>query len=445
MEYNRNYGQSQYGYYDEPPKKGGGAFAAVVIVISLLLLAALAIGLFISAVQRQAELLQATPTPVPATTWSPSAWPGQVIPDVPEQTAPPTATPVPATTTMPKLDGVAPNIPILMDNPIPDIYEAVGHGVVGVLNYATTTNPYGRSAMEIYGSGSGFIVSSEGYVLTNAHVVDGAEKLSVLLVDGTEIDAAIVGSDLETDIAVLRIEHDGLRPIACGDSDLVRVGEYALAIGNPLDTSQLANTITLGIISAKEREITIDGYTNIYLQTDAAINFGNSGGPLLNLQGQVIGMNSAKSVTAGYDELGNAVAAEGIGFALPINHVLDIVERLITEGPIRRPAVGINVTTVTQAISELEGVPTGVRVEGVVRGGPGAKAGLKAGDIIVDANGKTISENSELTRLIADSRIGDAVALHVYRAGEYLDLTVILGEKGNMDFQDTSEPDTANP
>jgi serine protease Do len=227
-----------------------------------------------------------------------------------------------------------------------------------------------------------------------------------------------------------------LSPLKLGDSDQVRVGEYVLAIGNPLSTDELANTITFGIISATKREVTIDNYTNSYLQTDAAINFGNSGGPLINMNGEVIGINSAKTITAGYDALGNAVSAEGIGFALPINQVKRIMETLVVNGRIERPGIGVTVSTVDESIAEQLGVPVGALVESVVKDKPAAKAGVLAGDIIVEANGTAITTHQQLVNIVLSCMIGDELKISVYRDGEYLDLTITIGNKTDMNFDD---------
>ncbi|MPM14342.1 hypothetical protein SDC9_60704 [bioreactor metagenome] len=434
MEYNGSY-QSDKRHTENG--RGENAFAAIVIIIVLILLALLIVGLFWPSLLggSSADLAVITPTP------SVSAAP------MPEETAgqdaqlPSSPTPTPAVDendrVMPELDGTKPNVPGIVENPIPDIYDAVSPGVVGVINYTKATSPSGKEYFEIYGSGTGFAVSSEGYILTNAHVVEGADKVTVK-VDGEdeERDAVIIGSDTETDIAVLKVEGATLHPLMLGDSDSVRVGEYVLAIGNPLSTDELANTLTFGIISATSREITIDSYTNTYLQTDAAINFGNSGGPLINMDGLVIGINSAKTITAGYDELGNAVSAEGIGFALPINQVKKIMEILITEGKIERPGIGITVTTITEDIAAENDVPVGAYVESVVIGQPSDIAGLLAGDIIVEANGKTIKTQDDLVSVIKSCLVGDELKIKVYRDGEYLDLTIIIGNKTDMNFDD---------
>jgi serine protease Do len=347
---------------------------------------------------------------------------------------------------MPNLDGIAPVLPGLQDNPIPDIYDAVSPGVVGVLNYVEVQGADGKSAEQLYGSGTGFAVSSEGYILTNAHVVDGANKITVKVYgEEDEREATLIGSDTETDIAVLKVEDATLQPLVLGDSDQVRVGEYVLAIGNPLSTDELANTITFGIISANKREVTIDNYTNTYLQTDAAINFGNSGGPLINMKGEVIGINSAKTVTAGYDEMGNAVSAEGIGFALPINQVQKIMEVLITKGYIERPGIGITVSTVTDEMAQEAGVPVGALVESVVSGRPADQAGILAGDIIVEANGEAITSHKQLVNIVLGCMIGDELKVKVYRDGETLDITIVIGNKTEMNFDDVVGGTTPTP
>ncbi|HRX57370.1 MAG TPA: trypsin-like peptidase domain-containing protein [Eubacteriales bacterium] len=439
MEYNGFYSSDQGG---KKGGRGGNVFATIVIIIVIALLALLIVGLFWPEALGLSgnETYEPAITATPAQTDMPTPTPEQAA-EVPEATATPQVSE--EDRTMPDLDGETPDIPGVVENPIPDIYDAVSPGVVGVINYTKTISLNGKEDYEVYGSGTGFAVSSEGYILTNAHVVDGADKLTVKLVgEDDERDAVLIGSDTETDIAVLKVEGVTLQPLKLGDSDSVRVGEYVLAIGNPLSTDELANTITFGIISATTREITIDNYTNTYLQTDAAINFGNSGGPLINMQGEVIGINSAKTITAGYDEYGNAVSAEGIGFALPINQAKKIMEILITEGIVERPGVGITVSTVTEELAEANGVPVGAYVESVVKDRPAAEAGVLAGDIIVEANGKTITDHEELVDIVLSCTIGDELKIKVYRDGEYLDLTIVIGNKSEMDFDDVVDDGT---
>ena len=434
------------GFYSSDPKhkgenedRGGNLFAGIVITIVIALLALLIIGLIwptaLGGTMPDYSLADVTPTP--------QAQDDTIIPPDAEAEATespePTATPVVSDQdrVMPELDGVAPALPGMSENPIPDIYDAVSPGVVGVLNYVEDTNEKGKTVDMLYGSGTGFVVSSEGYILTNAHVVEGAHKVTVKVFGEEEERAAtLIGSDTETDIAVLKVEDAALQPLKIGDSDSVRVGEYVLAIGNPLSSDELANTITFGIVSATKREVTIDNYTNSYLQTDAAINFGNSGGPLINLSGEVIGINSAKTITAGYDDLGNAVSAEGIGFALPINQVKKIMEVLITKGYVERPGIGVTVSTIDESLAEELQVPVGARVESVVKDRPADLAGVLAGDIIVEANGSTITSHQQLVGIVLSQMIGDELKIKVYRDGEYLDLTIVLANKTDMNFDD---------
>ncbi|MDD4312193.1 MAG: trypsin-like peptidase domain-containing protein [Eubacteriales bacterium] len=438
MEHNGFY-TSDHKNKQDHEDRGGNAFATIVIIIVLVLLALLVTGLFwpslLGGVTPDYAIVNATPTPRPdeeatepptnpsKTTPAPEASPTPVVPDNDR--------------VMPNLDGIAPMVPGLVNNPIPDIYDAVSPGVVGVLNYVEATSASGKAIDELYGSGTGFAVSSEGYILTNAHVVEGASKITVKVFgEEKERDATLIGSDTETDIAVLKVEDAQLHPLKLGDSDQVRVGEYVLAIGNPLSTDELANTITFGIVSATKREVTIDNYTNTYLQTDAAINFGNSGGPLINMNGEVIGINSAKTITAGYDAMGNAVSAEGIGFALPINQVQKIMAVLITKGYIERPGIGVTVRTVDEAMAEELNIPVGALVESVVKDRPADKAGVLAGDIITEANDETIKTHQQLVNIVLGCMIGDELKLKVYRDGEYLDLTIVIGNKTDMNFSD---------
>jgi serine protease Do len=445
MEHNGFY-SSDPSYRKKHERRGGNAFATIVIIIVVALLALLVVGLF------WPSMLGIAPdvSYAPDITATPEAGAEATLPPETEATETPLPTQPPEVSAedrqMPELDGIAPMLPGMVENPIPDIYEAVSPGVVGVLNYISVFSATGKQVDELYGSGTGFAVSSKGYILTNAHVVEGASKLTVKIFgEEDERDAVLIGSDSETDIAVLKVDGAQLQPLKLGDSDMVRVGEYALAIGNPLSTDELANTITFGIISATSREVTIDKYTNIYLQTDAAINFGNSGGPLINMKGEVIGINSAKTITAGYDEFNNPVSAEGIGFALPINQATRIMEALIRDGKIERPGIGVIISTVDEATAEEYGVPVGALVESVVKDKPAALAGILAGDIIVEANGETISDQQQLVKIVLGCMVGDELHVKVYRNGEYLDFTIIIANKSDMNFDDIVPQDTPSP
>ena len=308
---------------------------------------------------------------------------------------------------------------------IPDVVEAASGSVVGIIQY----QPNARTGkLTEYASGSGFIISENGYILTNAHVVSGAAAVDVLFSDGEKKTAQVVGSDVTTDIAVLKVEGENYPALPIGDSSTLRVGEYVIAIGNPLSAYELYGTVTFGIISATAREINIDGFVNTYLQTDAAINFGNSGGPLINMAGQVIGMNTAKSLTAGYDSRGNAISAEGIGFALPIQNVIEIANVILKEGSLVRPGIGVQIRTVDQETAAENGVPVGCRIEELTEGAPADQAGLKVGDIITKADDVTVTVNDDVVNYVRSKEVGDKVAFTVYREGEYLTITVTVGD-----------------
>ena len=354
-----------------------------------------------------------------------------------EPEAAPTAEPIPESTPLPTTEpGVTEDLPDLELNiqgqdemqmfaSIPDVVEAASASVVGIIQY----QPNARTGrLEEYGSGSGFIVSENGYVLTNAHVVSGAAAVDVLFSDGEKKAAQVVGADVTMDVAVLKVEGEGYPALPIGDSSALRVGEYVIAIGNPLSTYQLYGTVTFGVISGTAREINIDGFVNTYLQTDAAINFGNSGGPLINMAGQVVGMNAAKSITAGYDSNGNTVSAEGIGFALPINNVIEIANVILREGGMVRPGIGVTIRAVDEETAELNQVPAGCRIEDVTAGAPADQAGLKVGDIVTEVDGFVVLENDDMVEYVRSKAVGDVVEFTVYREGEYLTIPVAIGD-----------------
>ncbi len=308
---------------------------------------------------------------------------------------------------------------------IPDVVEAASGSVIGIIQY----QPNARTGkLAEYASGSGFIVSENGYILTNAHLVSGAAAVDVLFSDGEKKTAQVVGFDVTTDIAVLKVEGENYPTLPIGDSSTLRVGEYVIAIGNPLSAYELYGTVTFGIISATAREINIDGFVNTYLQTDAAINFGNSGGPLINMAGQVIGMNTAKSITAGYDTRGNAISAEGIGFALPIQNVMEIANVILQKGSVVRPGIGVQIRTVDEETAAENNVPVGCRVEELTQGAPADKAGMKVGDIITQADGRPVTVNDDVVNYVRSLKVGDTVVFTVYRDGAYLTISVTVGD-----------------
>jgi len=268
--------------------------------------------------------------------------------------------------------------------------------------------------------GSGFIVDTSGIVVTNNHVIDGADEINVILQDNTSIRAELLGTDPRTDIAVLRIKTDKpLHAVQFGDSDKLEVGDWVLAIGNPFG---LGGSVTAGIVSARGRDIR-QGLYDDFIQTDAAINRGNSGGPLFNMDGQVVGIN-----TAIYSPSGGSI---GIGFSIPANLAKNIVAQLQESGKVRRGWLGVNIQQVTDEIAESLGLHGGGRGALVARAqddGPAAKAGIRNGDVILRFNGQEVKEMRHLPRIVADTPVGRQVPVVVWRDGKEQTITVTLGE-----------------
>lgn len=399
------------------------------ILMCLMFLACAVVGVSFLRVMRTRNAARPTPTEAPSVAEATPAPTMETEPEITPEVVEPQTTPAPTPTPRAAaphagLSTQAPN-EIQVFSTIPDVVETASKAVVGIIQYQRN-NRNGR--LEEYASGSGFIVSEDGVVLTNAHVVSGAEKVDVLFASGDKIEAQVLGMDVTTDVAVLKIEGSGYPTLPIGDSTKLRVGEYVIAIGNPLSAYELYGTVTFGIISATAREINIDGFVNTYLQTDAAINFGNSGGPLINMSGQVIGMNTAKSVTAGYDDRGNAVAAEGIGFALPISDVIEVANSILQSGSVVRPGIGVQIVTVDEDTAAEEGIPVGCRIQGLTAGAPAEQAGLKVGDVIVEVDGRTVTGNSDVVSYVGALKVGDKVTFKVYRDGSYLSISVIVGD-----------------
>ncbi len=263
--------------------------------------------------------------------------------------------------------------------------------------------------------GSGFIIESDGYILTNNHVVEKATDITVTLFNRKQYKATIIGRDPKTDLALLKINAHNLLTLPLGDSDKLQVGDWVIAIGNPFG---LGHTVTVGIISAKERVIGAGPYDN-FLQTDAAINPGNSGGPLLNLKGEVVGINTAI-----------IAQAQGIGFAIPINMAKHIVQQLKSQGRVIRGWLGVMIQEVTPQIAKALGLkePKGALVADVTPGSPADKAGIKRGDVILEYNGHKIQDMNELPRLVANTPVGKEVEVKVWRNGQIKSLRVKVGE-----------------
>lgn len=286
--------------------------------------------------------------------------------------------------------------------------------------------PSGPSTRVERGTGSGFIIKADGLVLTNAHVVDGADTVTVALKDGRTFSGKVLGQDPVTDVAVIKIQANNLPTVELGNSEQIRPGEWAIAIGNPLG---LDNTVTAGIISATGRTSSQVGVPDKrvgFIQTDAAINPGNSGGPLLNQQGQVIGMNTA--IIGG---------AQGLGFAIPINTAQRIANQLVAKGSVDHPFLGIQMATLTPALKEtLNSDPNsnvqvqedqGILVAGVMRNSPAARAGLRTGDVIRKVDGRAVTSADEIQQAVENSSVGGTLRLELRRNGQTLSLAVQPG------------------
>lgn len=303
--------------------------------------------------------------------------------------------------------------------------EVYGINVDAVCGIATevTTNVFGQTASTAV-VGSGFVLTEDGYVVTNNHVVEGTDNVSVKLHDGSTYPAEVVGGDSLSDVALLKIEAEGLSHVAVGDSDAIAVGEGCIAIGNPL--GELTFTMTGGYVSALPREINISGKPISMFQTDAAINAGNSGGPLFDMAGNVIGITSAKisGIT------GSGASIEGVGFAIPINEALRVVYDLQEYGYVRgRAFLGVTVKELDAATADTYGLPVGPIVQSVVADSCADKAGIAVKDIILAFNGRNVKTYTQLMSALNKCSAGDKVTLHIYRAGAELDVTLTLDER----------------
>ena len=314
------------------------------------------------------------------------------------------------------------------ENPIPALYNDVVDGVVIVKAYSSTN----KSKYDVIGVGSGFFISQDGYILTNAHVVKDALSVWVVLHDGKEVQTKIVGSDMKSDVAVLKIDAASCpKALRIGNSSKVAIGDFVFAVGHPTG-EELSFTLTFGTVGAVGRPVLIDGISNTYIQVDAAINPGNSGGPLFNMKGEVVGINSAKTIVASYDEHGKTISAEGLGFALPINDAMDVAKQIISDGSVDRPGIGVSVITIDEEMAAKFNVPQGVLVYSVIKDGPAHKAGLYADDIIVKANGTEITDNDAFVNVIQKLKIGDSVEIEFWRKGEKMTCTLVIGNFNDL-------------
>ncbi len=313
--------------------------------------------------------------------------------------------------------------------PVTTVSTQVGPAVVTVINQLQASmDPWGNFGAAPEASGSGVIVDPRGYIVTNYHVVESASTLSVILPDGTRKDAQLVGQDYPfSDLAVIKIDGDGYPFAVLGDSDQLQVGEQVVAIGSAL--GDFRNTVTTGIVSALGRTLAVsaDEVMEGMIQTDAAINHGNSGGPLVNLQGQVVGINTA--IIRGSDYSGDV--AEGLGFSIPSNTVRYVVDQLIANGKVARPYLGVQTTTITPNLAAYYNLPVdhGIYINRVTAGGPADQAGIATGDIVTKIDDKTIDEDHPLINVLSHFESGQQVTAEVNRKGTTLSVTVVLGER----------------
>jgi serine protease Do len=290
-----------------------------------------------------------------------------------------------------------------------------------------------KAPLRPFGLGSGFIVSADGYIVTNAHVVENAEEINVRLTDKREYKAKVIGADLRSDVAVIKVDATNLPIVKIGNIDKLRVGEWVIAIGSPFG---FANTVTAGIVSAKSRE-NLSGDPNLdavpFIQTDVAVNPGNSGGPLLNMRGEVVGINSQIFSRTG--------SFAGISFAIPIDYAFNVAEQIMKTGKVTRGRIGVSITNVTKDLADSLGLPKaqGAAVGTVEEGSPAAKAGLEAGDVILKIDGRAIDGSADLSRTIRALKPGSKVNLNVWRAGKTRDVAIVVAE-----FKDEEATKTAS-
>lgn len=310
------------------------------------------------------------------------------------------------------------------------VASKVRPSIVGIEVEYSVNSIFYRNKSTATAAGSGIIISEDGYILTNNHIVNSsstsyyyelgkANKVTVTLYnDSTKYDATIVGTDSQTDLAVIKIEKNGLKAAELGDSDAVQVGEFAMAIGNPLG---LTDSVTAGIVSAVNREVSDqDGNSYVAIQTDASINSGNSGGALVNSRGQVIGVNTLKLSGTG---------VEGVGFAIPINSTKEIYEQLIQYNKVKRPYIGIDGYDLDEQTAENNNLVVGIYIKTIEDFSAGEKAGLKIGDVIVEVDGTKVTKMDELNAIKNQKQIGDTLKLKVFREGKEKEITVTLQEQ----------------
>ena len=316
------------------------------------------------------------------------------------------------------------------------VYARNVNSVVAVSNYAVISDRwYGTSGEQLAGTGSGFIISGDGYIMTNYHVIEDASRITITTHSGEEYEAALIGSDQINDVALLKVDATGLDPVEIGSSDDLLVGDMVIAIGNPL--GELTATATVGYVSGKDRSVSTDGTIINMLQTDAAINSGNSGGPLFNMKGQVIGITTAKYSGS----TGSGASIEGIGFAIPINDVTGMIDDFKNYGYLRNQAyLGVTVINTDSTTAQMYNLPNGSYVQSVVEGGCAEKAGILPQDIIIAVGEYPVDGNNSLTSALRRFSAGDTTTITVFRSGAEVELTITFDERPQNAGAESTEP-----
>ena len=395
-----------------PPKKRGGAIALLLVLVIFLLGITSLLGVLNIRLFRQLRAAREAESSITFSTQQ------NVAEAQPAETLPPETAPMSEAREEFRLDMEpaaqgADNLPREDALPLQDIYAQNIPSVVSI-----SCQSYGGTS-----SGTGVIVSRDGYIVTNAHVVENAQLIQVLLTDGREFTARMVGTDETTDLAVLSIEAEDLQAARFGSSENLRVGDSVVAIGDPLGV-ELRGTMTDGIISAINRDVVVSGRTLSLIQTNAALNPGNSGGPLIDCYGRVIGINTMK--------IGDSVTSagvEGLGFAIPSDLMCTVVDQLISLGYVSgRPTLGITGETLDIFYQHYYRMPEGLYLTGVDSSGPAGLAGVEVGDILISLNGTPITTPNELNAFLASCQVGDEVTIIIYRAGRQASATVTVAE-----------------
>jgi serine protease Do len=406
---------SDYTYYDKEPKNNRNSFLIVVLIIVAIVVAG---ALVVQYVLPKTSSTSLKDEPTQMATSTPAPTPETIV----------TASPAPE-----KKDTDSKLIPLIENGSIADIVEYANPTIVGIKNYVESVGNSGfgktpKTKEVVQGSGSGVIISEDGLIVTNHHVIDNSSRVTVTLNNGEEYNAKIIGSDEFVDLAVLKIEEKGLKFASFGDSKSARQGELAIAIGYPLSDDFSSTTVTAGILSAVGKDVEVQGIHYEMIQIDAPINPGNSGGALLDGKGQLIGINTLKTLYAGATSYGTAIAAEGIGYAIPIHVAEPIIKDLIEVGEVVRPFIGVKGRIVTKADSEYYQIPRGLYVDELTKNGPAEKAGIKVEDIITHVNGEEVEVFQDIFTAITSSKVGDKLEFTIYRqeTDKSIDITVIL-------------------